>query len=613
MAGVRIFLDLDKELDGIKPDTEIALTFAAAKFNSLVSRGGTLSNKFELQKTANNKRALSILDENRSTSDKPYQLYDVRIIDDNIPIFSGLAVIEESSEFYHLRVFSGVANFFQLVGDKTLQDIDLSDLDHEWTANEVNFRRQNTSGVVYPNINYGRWTGENFSDRPHTDFFPSVYFKTLLERAALSEGYELLNYSSNRVIPFSLKSFENRTRLNATLNAPANQSQTIDIGNEPINTFVNVDVPGVVGNKSGQNTIEVTEGSSYEVDAFANINNTSPVSLNLVFGRGGSQRLKSIVLLSGETKTLNYSGLIDQPGDYGFYLDSNSATTVTIETGPIGVTINVNSGVNKIQDGNLIHLSDTVPDLTIKELFLFEAVYTNSLIIADAKDKTLEFVSVDSVAAKKQAAVDWSGKVDTLQDPEYKYRLEDYAQNNRLILEDGIEEDPSFNANSKLGYGNFQINDQTLDIDREWYTAPFAASGKSESFADEVPLILIPRYSDASLPYNEPDLDPELRYLDISINSDFLITITNESPPSTQANATFEGFDAAVANNYTGLSGIFDKMKRVEVYVRLSLIDIQKLDITRPVYLLGNYWFIREVAQYRVTNKESTKVKLLRL
>ena len=50
---MRIVLDLDKVLDGYNPSEVIALTFAEAKFNSIVERGGTFSNKINLAKTAN--------------------------------------------------------------------------------------------------------------------------------------------------------------------------------------------------------------------------------------------------------------------------------------------------------------------------------------------------------------------------------------------------------------------------------------------------------------------------------------------------------------------------------------------------------------------------------
>lgn len=615
MAQVRVILGLDKELDGLPPGNEIALTFAEAKFNSLVSRGGTFSNKIGFRKTANNKLQLSFLDESRETSDKPYQLHSARIIVDSIVVFNGFATIQESQDNYDLRFFSGVSNFFQVVGDKSITELDLSAYDHAWTAAEVNNNRQNNqnAGYVYPNINYGRWTDQAVGDRPHTDFFPAVYFKTLLEKAATESGYTLLNYTSKRAIPFSLPNFENRSQLDTELSAPAGEPQTISIPNEPINMGVVTNIGGLVGTAIGQNVIVLSEGSTLEINALCSIDNTTGVNLNLVFGRAGNQRLKSVVVNAGASGSLFFEGTISTPGNYGFYLDSDTATQATIDIGILGAFIQVTGGVNKIMDGNKISIKDTLPDISIKNLFLFEAVKTNSLIISDPISKTIEFIPFNTIAAKKLTAEDWSQKVDLTTKAKYEYRLEEYAQNNYLNWEEGIEEDPAYNANNNLGRGNFTVSDLNLALQKQLYKAPFAASGKSQAFSDGIEIIAIPRYSNPALDYFEADLDPKPRVVTLNLNGDVTVSITGQPVLANQANATFEGFDISITEDYTALAAMFDKMKLVEVYVRLSIADIEKFDITKPVFLLDNYWFIRELQQYRVTGSQPIKVKLIRL
>ena len=77
---LKITLGHDKELDGYTNTEAIAITFALAKLNNIAARGGTMSNRFGLQKTANNIKHLSNLDENRETSNIPYAKYNCKSI-----------------------------------------------------------------------------------------------------------------------------------------------------------------------------------------------------------------------------------------------------------------------------------------------------------------------------------------------------------------------------------------------------------------------------------------------------------------------------------------------------------------------------------------------------
>ena len=610
----KIILGLDKELDGISPKTKLALTFAEANFNSLVSKGGTLSNNFSLNKTANNKRQLGLLDEVNSLSEIPYNFYQCRLIDtDGICFFNGLASIEESQDTYNLRLFSGVANFFELVGNKLISDIDLSALDHEWTASNVNGARQNanTQGYVYPNINYGRWTEQTLGDRPHTDFYPAVYFKRILEQAAIGEGYTLLNYDTNKAIAFSQRVFENSTEYYVNLNSFGLVNVNNIVGTtRPLALNVFSDPGNFAKEVLTGDTVSILDGTIAAFEVSVAINNDSGFDIVIGFGKDASNFLSSATILNNSVGVFIYYGTITEAGDYGIYC--NTGTVVKIAAGGVSTFIRATIEKFAINDGNPIKISDTLPKVKIKDLFLYEAVRTNSLVIIDPIEKTIEFKRFSEIAANK-SALDWTKKLDTLTKIKYSYRLNEYGQNNFLRYKEGVEEDPSYAVNNDIGLGNFEVADKALQLDREWYTAPFAASGKSFAFGSEPPLILVPRYSDTSLGFAEADIDPKPRVLDVSINDSMLITITGEAAPTTQANVTFEGFSDSIEIYYEGLLGAFTAMKLAELYVRLDSSDISKLDITTPIFINGAYWFIREVVQYQPANAASTKLKLIRL
>lgn len=628
MAEVKIYLNLDKQLDGITPDTDIALTFAEAKFNSLVSRGGTLSNRFQLAKTANNKRQLGLLDDPNSDDSRPYQLYDCRIEVDGQPTFTGLAVIEESQDYFNLRVFSGITDFFELLGDKTLQDLDLSTYDHEWTAANVKGAQQNnnTQGYVYPNINYGRWTRQTLAARPHTDFFPAVYFKTLLETAATEAGYTLQNYNEDWAIPFCKQFFDNEISNYGTATSLVNKTLEVD-GINPENRYAFF--PSVTNNNLGFFE-QITGGASDYTQVAINrgaiilrvtltysaaLSNAGTVRLGVYnFEPTPADPLESILLDPGDTGTVtfdvNYSNQTANTNTFIVNIAGPGGDQVTIEAGSKIEILHVKSS---IFDGDTISIAAILPNIKIKDLFLFEAVRQNALLITDPIAKTLKFIGLNSIQSEKVRALDWSAKEDVQTKPKYEFRLREYAQNNYLNWKDGVEQDPAYAANNDLGQGNFKVNDRALKLDRDWYTAPFAASGNNTGFFNEPPILFIPRYSDTTLDYRDPDINPQPRAVKMEVNSNLIVQILGQVAAANNGNPVFKGFDFSVSNNYAGLAAMFDKMKLVEVYVKLTALDIQKLDITKPVYLLGAYWFIREVSQFNVTSANSTKLKLIRL
>jgi hypothetical protein len=143
---MRVILDYDKELDGLNPSEVFAMTFAEAKFNSIVERGGTYSTVLKVARTGNNDRIFGMPSDNRSTSARPYTRFDCRVEENGLPFFYGVAVLEEAQDFYGLRIYSGTASFFQEYGDTDIRDLDLSALNHDWTAANVYVARNRLTG-----------------------------------------------------------------------------------------------------------------------------------------------------------------------------------------------------------------------------------------------------------------------------------------------------------------------------------------------------------------------------------------------------------------------------------------------------------------------------------
>ena len=625
MRTIAVVLDRRFELDGFDPSQVFALTFAEAKFNSLVSRGGTLSTPIKIAKTANNTKVLGFPDDVREQSLRPYTRYECDVRVDDQSIFYGYAVLEQSEDFYEMRIFGALSDFFETVGDKSIRELDLSAQNHDWTAANVRSATNASSNYAYPAINYGRWTGTKAS-RPHTDFFPATYFKLLLEKAATEEGWTLNNYSSDWSIPFSLQDMELEQGCLFEVQMSADYTATF-----ALTPIIDDDLDSIITDPTTHAHDYASPGTAYAykcrnggtydfiADIIYDVTLTPPqdVGFAIVDVNNSGVYQKRISDLTIITQTSTGTARVA-----AFGVSDTDVTNVTIgvfvtagaasPTIKQGTSFRCVAGKEQILTGNTINLADTLPDVKIKDLYLFEAVRRNALIIANNQTKELEFITLDSIAAKWPIAKDWTDKVDYTRKPKSEYRLGDFAQNNNVLWKDGTDDDPAYRSDNDLGNYVLTINDGALPLDKDMYTAPFAASARASSFTNNVH-VFIPRYSSSSVAYDDPDVDPVVRAMPLTSSTDDVVQIDTASSVTDQMQGFPVTWEEIAEANWTAFEAMLDRTKLKTFYVNLSATDIQELDVTIPVRIGEGYYMIREVSQWAANRVGITKVKLIRL
>ena len=611
-------LDSQYKIDGFDPREVISLTFSEAKFTDIVQRGGTLSNQVKIAKTSNNQRVLGLLDDSNANTPQAYRLFNADLYVDNLKIFSGNAQILESNEFFTIRFFSSSAGFFNRIKGRKLNTIDLSSFNHAWTAVNVNNRRTGTSGVVYPNINYGLWTDIAFNAKAHTEWFPAVYVQTLFNEIATELGYTynaLNNFT--KALPFSKKDFTNNISIEAGLSLGADDTYLVAasaIGVD-FDTLVSDPLDYFVSNNG--NGWELPAGNvkvSGTINYSTLIGNNDPVTVGLYQNNGGTLLNEIISVAPGGSGTIDYEFSISNPLGFGnlvIAIDGNTnGDSITIESGS---TFFIDEGELEILDGNTIAIQDTLPDLNIIDLFKYVAVKENALIVVDDVAKTLEFVRFNAITNRFFEATNLDGNIQDPNKIKRYYRLNDYAQNNYLDYKIADPEtDPTSRPESR-GRGLFTIADTNLDFEKILYEAPFYRTGRFTGFKTKPIMVLIPRYSDTALSYDEPDISPGIRIVDVVIDTSLEVQVTGQPLPSPQANATFAGFTQDITNNYQTFVAALNQCKIVEVPLNVDNQDLANIDFTKPVHLLDAYWYIMEIKQYEVNRPTATTFKLLRL
>jgi hypothetical protein len=452
----------------------------------------------------------------------------------------------------------------------------------------------------------------------------------------------LNNYAENWGIPFSLKDFENVTGClfdveltsDQTLNyktggvaviGPQIFSDDFDqVNNDPTDHAFDVSSGGTVYGYQMRKDGTYDFKATIEYDASL-LTGTQQciIQLGVTDNLGGVQ---SQVFASQTLDASSGTGVIELNA-YGVQTIANRYVVIVFVLQEVGVpggsnfTVDIIAGT-KLQctqgretylTGDKINIADTLPNIKIKDLYLFEAVRKSALIIADNRAKTLQFVTLDSIKAKWPIAKDWTDKVDFTAKPKREYRLGDFAQQNDVRWKDGTEDDPAFRANPDLGNYILSINDGALELEKEMYTAPFAATVEADSFTDNFHARVL-RYSGCGIAYDAPDINPEPRAMPLVSRTSNLVQITSGGGTVTnQIMGEPETWAEIAEANWTAFESMLDKMKLVNYMVRLSAIDIQELDVTVPVKVRDDYFMIREVEQWPANKVGLTKVKLIRL
>lgn len=182
----------------------IGITYSVGSILQLNTRSGYVSNNFTIPKTSNNNQIFGFVNKISSFSEFPYSLNRAKLYDDGVLIINDGNVIIQgvTDDSYSIIVSSGNVEFFDILEDVTISDLDLSDLDHTLSTTNFLALRTNTSGYKYPIIESGINNPSILNNiRPSIAQYnltiyngrlvPAIFLKTLFERVSTYTGYSI--------------------------------------------------------------------------------------------------------------------------------------------------------------------------------------------------------------------------------------------------------------------------------------------------------------------------------------------------------------------------------------------------------------------------------------
>lgn len=586
--------------------TDITLSYKSNLLTDISKIVSNSSYTIKLPKTARNLALIECSHIPSSTSRYPYLKHKGTLIRNGIEIIKDAnIVLLETGEFIEIALTWGnVTNFAGVVNDGKK----LTDITHgtEEGVDWVVWNNKGSNSVQFPLIDYGFNSGD-----PNVWYHPVIPVWWILDKIQEENGVTF-NFPADRI------NFINRMIVPLLSN---NDSQELY---DKYPSFLNVDGYNSVANSISYLKLSYTGDSTQtnfaEVSGYYNsdlyvkwdtdLRIIGDVSFSVTYNIGTDYYNKELRLHVKEIDSLGSvvvkntiikktkgayigSSLIklvfnfdeNIHVDLGQYIDIvyQSADISTINYSALSLYF---SARGEVLFGEKLPLVPNLPD--VKQIDFIKAIASMvGLFALPDGVNGIKFIPFDNLSTNKSKAVDWTNRVimayRSVTPRSLKYTLDNIAQNNRFQYKEDDKVKGDYD-------GNIQVNDATIDYERDAIKLPFSACDTKNGVA------YIPMYS-----YNE---NGELQYN--KTNPRILLLDGTKG--------VFKGLEwtTLIANNYQTYKGLINDAKVVTEYIRLNSIELRDLEMDVPVYL-AQYGCYLAIIEIKTNENDICECKLLKL
>lgn len=585
-------------------DTDISLNY---KSNLLTDISKIVSNNsytIKLPKTAKNLALIECAHLPSSTTKFPYLKHVGNVLRNGIIIVKDANVVLLSvSEYIETALSWGnVTNFAEIVSsDKKLTDLEYGT---EEGTDWVVWNNKGSNSAQFPLINYGFNSGDS-----NVWYHPAITVKWILEKIQEESGVTF-NFPSDKktfidkmIVPLLTRN--DSQKINDAF--PSSLQMVGYVIVESTFSYLKLNYIGdstqqyaSVGGPYGDRLYTkypITLKVKGTIEMLVQYNSGMDVNnqyLNLRVSQSDSSgNISSVSTIERK----NYAAYIEAPNvrllfnfDDLVSIESDEFMHFTIKAIATGASSSVLSLTvydrNEISFGEKFPLVPNLPD--IKQIDFIKAVASMvGLFALPDGENGIKFIPFDNLSANKSKAVDWTNRVimayDSVTPRNLQYTLDNIAQNNWFRY----KEDDNVMGNYD---GNIQVDDATIEYERDAITLPFSACSTKGGVA------YIPLYSyneEGELEYNKTN--PRILLLD-------------------GTKGIFKGLEwtTLIANNYQTYKGLINNAKVVTEYIRLNSIELRDLEMDIPVYL-AQYGCYLAIIEIKTKENDICECKLLKL
>lgn len=601
MTRDKLYINGDKVDVG---DTDISLNY---KSNLLTDISKIVSNNsytIKLPKTAKNLALIECAHLPSSTTKFPYLKHVGNVLRNGIIIVKDANVVLLSvSEYIETALSWGnVTNFAEIVSsDKKLTDLEYGT---EEGTDWVVWNNKGSNSAQFPLINYGFNSGDS-----NVWYHPVITVKWILEKIQEESGVTF-NFPSDKktfidkmIVPLLTRN--DSQKINDAF--PSSLQMVGYVIVESTFSYLKLNYIGdstqqyaSVGGPYGDRLYTkypITLKVKGTIEMLVQYNSGMDVNnqyLNLRVSQSDSSgNISSVSTIERK----NYAAYIEAPNvrllfnfDDLVSIESDEFMHFTIKAIATGASSSVLSLTvydrNEISFGEKFPLVPNLPD--IKQIDFIKAVASMvGLFALPDGENGIKFIPFDNLSANKSKAVDWTNRVimayNSVTPRNLQYTLDNIAQNNWFRY----KEDDNVMGNYD---GNIQVDDATIEYERDAITLPFSACSTKGGVA------YIPLYSyneEGELEYNKTN--PRILLLD-------------------GTKGIFKGLEwtTLIANNYQTYKGLINNAKVVTEYIRLNSIELRDLEMDIPVYL-AQYGCYLAIIEIKTKENDICECKLLKM
>ena len=303
--------------------------------------------------------------------------------------------------------------------------------------------------------------------------------------------------------------------------------------------------------------------------------------------------------------------------------------------------------------GHTINLANTLPDIKVSEYFKGLAHIFNLYVDTDEWTREIKIEPRDDFYKATSQALDWTDKIDLSSGFNINY-IDSYNQSIRFEYKednaDKLVERYTNEKDTKIGAGEVDLSSRFPKGETVFINPFFSGTlhnrvelngGLNEDKADKkhiIPCLWNKIGTDGNPSTPTYRFNPRILYYDYSVQTDndsndidwqfegvtkdkiptlyFTDTVTGSTLD--QEHLHFEGTNGLVSKYYQGTLGLMNEGVNVSVRFNLNKEDIQKLDLSTPIYLsapsqIAGYYVIDSITDYKPSVEGSTKVILTKV
>lgn len=612
------------------PDEAVAMNFQVNTLAEFKDRNASYSQAITLPRSSRNERILGIRLRVDAVSPLAYRSYPCELLSNGSRVSPAGAVLRISSlkkDYIGVQILGANADLVEVLKAKSTETVKADGFGMIWMNSKIKPSGNLPSGVayhwVYANLvknllsKDDAGAPEDYIGSPDR-VYPALNFQGVVQWILKQEGYDLDLPQTSGVelagrydyIPALIPKCAQWDTAPVSFDASARGSGS---SRAVIWDTVKTPIPGMWG--PWQNKQYLSYYATWDGD----------VTLRMIYTLTNNSAVLNVTK-NGVAVITNHVVNASTSEDFTIKLKAGDhmmiQLTQTNPGSPLSATASVRTVLPKETNGIAVGAQyDLLASLgfstraDIVQEFL--RMYGLTMLVDPVKKSVLMYPLYYILDNKEDGAVDWSSKL-VPGASELTYQVGSYARKNTF----GLKPDETNDIRDTY---TFEVDDSNLDEAKDLWTSKFLAIAEvangSEYAAPNFPVYEVSREATErtawSLKYSTPSSPVIVRWL-VGGTRDLQLT-QGYSPQIWQVDDVSVAEADVIpmsyfAENYAPLwDTILNKAKALQVTVNLNALDIEGLDLSKPVWFeqYGHYFYISKVVNY-IPGK-LTKVNLIRI